>query len=103
MYILQHLLQPRLRNKGAGYIQYGCPDAGRAARLKWNLPTGNYPLPPGDANLEGAPYSGTERPPLLKARGVGLIPGGPGRELAAGFEQCEEKEVSPHTQHTPGN
>ena len=30
-------------------------------------------------------------------------PGGPGRELAAGFEQCEEKEVSPHIQHTPGN
>jgi len=61
------------------------------------------PLPPGDANLEGAPYSGTERPPLLKARGVGLIPGGPGRELAAGFEQCEEKEVSLHIKHAPAN
>ena len=34
------------------------------------------PLPPGDANLEGAPYSGTEPPPLLKTRGVGPIPWG---------------------------
>src|SRR5467141_4037991 len=74
MYILQHSLQRGIRKRVRTVL--GCPDAGRAARLKWNPPTGNYPLPPGGANLEGAPYSGTELPPLLKARGVGLIPRG---------------------------
>ena len=45
----------------------------------------------GDVKLEGAPHSGTERPPLLNTRGTRLMPRGSRVDAGRGFEAKREK------------